>query len=102
MPDAPHGVKVETQVVDRIEDLSQDFVRCINMSQIGPRIAPAHSACTVWIERAGITSVSRLLDRDFAIRCVQQAMPGGSGGKHAVHHVYAQGGVFSNFLRRSD
>src|SRR5258708_31776722 len=26
MPDAPHGVKVETQVVDGVQDLSQDFV----------------------------------------------------------------------------
>src|SRR5437667_3715523 len=44
MPDAPHSVKVETQVVDSIEDLSQNFIRRINMTQIGPRVALAHTA----------------------------------------------------------
>src|SRR6266496_218568 len=44
MPDAPHSVKVETQVMDCVEDLSQDFVRRINVPQIGPRVALAHTA----------------------------------------------------------
>ena len=44
MPDALHSVKVETQVVNSIEDLRQDFVRGINVAEIRARIAPAHSA----------------------------------------------------------
>ena len=44
MPDAPHSVKVETQVVDSIEDLGQNFVRRINVPQVSARIALAHTA----------------------------------------------------------
>lgn len=31
MPDAPHSVKVETQVVDGVQDLRQYFIGCIKM-----------------------------------------------------------------------
>jgi len=44
MPDAPHSVKVETQVVDSIEDLSQNFIRRINVPQVRTRIALAYTA----------------------------------------------------------
>src|SRR6266849_7112041 len=43
MPDAPHSVKVETQVVDSVQDLRQHFIGCIKMTQISPRIPTTHS-----------------------------------------------------------
>src|SRR5271165_2404297 len=52
MPYPPHGVKVETQVVVGIQDLRQHFVGGIKMTQIGPRVAPAHPTAAIRVERA--------------------------------------------------
>src|SRR5262249_45694924 len=99
MPDAPHSVKVETQVVDRIQDLRQYFVRCIKMAQIGPRIASAHAAGAARIERPVIARVARLFDRHLAFGSIKKTMPGAAGGQDAVHHVDAQPGVLRDLLR---
>src|SRR5437762_9737764 len=71
------------------------------MPEIGPRVALAHTAWTIWIERARVTGVTRLLDRDFAFGCIEQTVPSGAGREHAVHHVYAKIRIFRNLLWRS-
>src|SRR5580704_6728963 len=52
MPHPPHGVKVETEVVDRIQDLRQHLVRRIKVPQVGTRIALPHAAGAIRVERA--------------------------------------------------
>src|ERR1700756_1137938 len=44
MPDAPHRVKVVAEIVDGIQDLRQNFIGSIKMTQVGARVPPAHSA----------------------------------------------------------
>ena len=51
MTHRPHSVKVEAKVMDGIQDLRQHLIGCIKMSQIGPRIALAHSAAAIGVER---------------------------------------------------
>src|ERR1700727_1217726 len=98
MPYPPHSVKVETQVVDSVQDLGQHFVGCVKMTQIGARIALADAAATIWVERTAILGVAGLFDRHFALRSEQQAVARGAGGKDAIHHVDTQVGVFDDFL----
>ncbi len=66
MPYPLHSVKVETQVVDGIEDLRQDLVGRIKVPQIGTGIPPADAAPAVGVERTLILGIAGLFDRDFA------------------------------------
>ena len=98
MPYPPHSVKVETQVVDRIQDLRQHFVGCIKVTQIGPGVALTDPAGAVGVERAGILGITRLLDRNLAFGGKKQPVARCAGGEDAIHHVDAQAGVLDNFL----
>src|ERR1700732_508395 len=86
------------QVVDRIQNLGQQFVRGIEMAQVSPRITPANAALASWIKRALVLRVAGLLDRHLSFRGKQQSMPGGAGGKHTIHHVNTRLRVLCNFL----
>jgi hypothetical protein len=35
-PDGPHSGQVKVQIVDRVQNLRQQFVRGVKMAQIGP------------------------------------------------------------------
>src|SRR6266851_5805140 len=69
MTHPPHSVKVETQVMQGVQDLSQHFIGSIEVSQIGPRVTPANPAAAIGIERTGVISIARLLDRNLSLRC---------------------------------
>src|ERR1700728_2413614 len=71
------------------------------MSQIGPRITLAYPAAAIGVERTGILSIARLLDRDFSFRGEQQAMSRRARGKDAIHHIDAETRVFDNFFGRA-
>src|SRR5205809_4786063 len=62
MPDAPHSVKVETQVVDGIEDLGKYLVGRVQVPQVCARVPLADPARAIRVNRTLISSVSRLLD----------------------------------------
>src|SRR5262249_390672 len=63
----PHGVKVEAKVVDGVQNLAQNFVGGIEMPQISTRIAHADATAAIGVERAVVSGVSCLLDRDFPL-----------------------------------
>jgi len=90
------------QVVDRVQNLSQQFVRGVKMTQIGPRITLADAASARRIKRAFVPRVPGLFDRNLAFRREEQAMAGGAGGKHAIHHVDPGLGVLGNLFRSAD
>jgi hypothetical protein len=98
MPYPLHSVKVETQVVDGVQDLCQHFVRCIKVTKIGPRVALAHPTAAVGVNRRWILGVARLLNRDFPFRGKQEPVPRRAGRKDAIHHVDAQAGVLDNLF----
>src|SRR5439155_533361 len=75
MTHRPHSVKVEAQVVNRVQNLSQYFVRCIQMPKISSRVPGTNTAAAVRIEWASVSSVACLLDRNFSFRRKQQTMP---------------------------
>src|SRR6266436_1195781 len=62
MPDAGHFVKVETQVVNGVQDLRKYLVGRIKMPQVASRVAAAHPAGAVRIERSLVSGVARLFD----------------------------------------
>ena len=74
MPHPLHSVKVETKIVDRVQDLRQHLVRCIKMAQIGPRITFTNATGALFIERSGILRIASLLDRHFSGRREQEAV----------------------------
>src|SRR5579864_4684339 len=102
MPHRSHGVKVVGQVVDGVQDLGQDLVARVEVSQVGARIAGADAASAAGVERAFVLSIARLLDGDPAFRSEQQTVAGGAGGQDAIHHVNAHGGILHDFLGRAD
>ena len=67
MTHRPHGVKVEAEVVDSIEDLGQNLIGGIKMAQIGAGVAPANPAAAIGVQRPLIRGVSGLLDRNPAL-----------------------------------
>src|SRR5438045_6329356 len=101
MTHRPHSVKVEAQVVNRVQNLSQYFVRCIEMPKISSRIPGTNTAAAVRIEWASVSSVACLLDRNFSFRRKQQTMPCRPRGQDTIHHVDTQGGIFDHFFRRT-
>src|SRR2546427_7730925 len=66
MTHRPHGVKVEAEVVDRIQNLRQHLARRIEMPQVGPRVARAHLAATAVVQRPCVRRVAGLLDRNLS------------------------------------
>jgi hypothetical protein len=66
MTHRPHGVKVEAEVVDSIEDLGQKLIGGIKMPQISPGVALANPAAAIGIKRPRIRGKSGLLDRNLA------------------------------------
>src|SRR6266704_6931409 len=99
MTHRPHSVKVEAQVVNRVQNLSQYFVRCIEMPKISSRVPGTNTAAAVRIEWASVSSVACLLDRNFSYRRKQQAMPCRPSGQNTIHHVDTKIGVFNNLFR---
>src|SRR5438552_11090799 len=99
MTHRPHSVKVEAQVVNGVQNLSQYFVRCIEMPKISSRVPGTHTAAALRIEWAFISSVAGLLDRNFSYRRKQQAMPCRPRGQDTIHHVDTEGGIFDDFFR---
>src|SRR5205814_1707981 len=99
MTHRPHSVKVEAQVVNRVENLSQYFVRCIEMPKISSRVPGTNTAAAVRIEWASVSSVACLLDRNFSFRRKQQTMPRRPSGQNTIHHVDTKIGVFDNLFR---
>src|SRR5438270_3018471 len=94
-----HSVKVEAQVVNRVQNLSQYFVRCIEMPKISSRVPGTNTAAAVRIEWASVSSVACLLDRNFSFRRKQQTMPRRPSGQNTIHHVDTKIGVFDNLFR---
>src|SRR5436305_1544185 len=84
MPDAPHSVKVETQVVNCVEDLGKYLVGRIKVTQVGPRVALAHAAGEIWVMRAIVTSVSRLFVGIITFCYEYKHLPLGTTGDMAL------------------
>src|SRR5256712_7453360 len=99
MTHRPHSVKVEAQVVNRVQNLSQYFVRCIEMPKISSRVPGTNTAAAVRIEWASVSSVACLLDRNFSFRRKQQTMPRRPSGQNTIYHVDTKIGVFDNLFR---
>src|SRR5437667_705437 len=99
MTHRPHSVKVEAQVVNRVQNLSHYFVRCIEMPKISSRVPGTNTAAAVRIEWASVSSVACLLDRNFSFRRKQQTMPRRPSGQNTIHHVDTKIGVFDNLFR---
>jgi hypothetical protein len=90
------------QIVDRVQNLRQQFVRSVKMAQVGPRITPADAAIAGGIERAVVLRVPCLLDRHFAFGRKQQSMAGGARRQHAIHHVDARLRILRNLFGSAD
>ena len=102
MPHPPHSVKVETKVVDGVQDLRQQFVGCIKMTQVGPGVALADATGAIGIKWIGILSIAGLLDRNFSFGSEKQAVTRGAGGQDAIHHVDAKICILDNLFGCAD
>src|SRR6202041_3084343 len=94
-----HRGQIVVQVVNRIQNLRQQFVRGIQMSKVGARIALAYAAIARWIQRALVLRIPSLLDRHSTFGSKQQSMASGARWEHAIHHVNARLRVLGDFFR---
>src|SRR5271165_1665046 len=74
LPHPAHGVKVIGQIVDGIQRLRQQFVRGIQVPQVGPRVAGANLTPAVGIEWAFVAGEARVLDGQAALGGKQKTM----------------------------
>ena len=89
MPDGPHCVKVEGQVVDGVQNPRQCFSRGIEMSQISARIAGADPAAAARIERPRIGG--GMISHDPEMAAAYDADP--------LIHGWASPRFYTEFLR---
>src|SRR5262245_11260842 len=68
LPDAPHGVKVEGQVVVRAESRGQHLAAVVQVSDVGARIALADRALALLVERAIVANELRVPDVHLSSR----------------------------------
>src|SRR6202166_4210866 len=67
-PNARHRRQVIVQIVNRVQNLRQQLVGSIKMTQIRSRIALTYPAIARRVKRAFILRAPRLLDRNFPFR----------------------------------
>src|SRR5688572_32443894 len=67
VPDPPHGVKVEAQIVQRVKGGRGHFPGHVQMTEIGSRMAPAGVAPAGRIDRRLVVRVAGVLDVDPAL-----------------------------------
>src|ERR1700683_1050718 len=101
MPYLPHSVKVETQVVEGIQDLRQNFIGCIEMATICAGVAPASPAAAIGVERVFVLDITRLFNGNPAFGSKEQPVARRARRKNAIHHIDTKAGVLNNFLRRA-
>src|SRR5580765_7096262 len=97
----PHGVKVERQIVHRIQNARQRLCRHVKMSQISARVTRTNPASASGIGRRLVLSETRILDVDSSLRRKEKAVARRARGQHAIHHVHAHGRVLYDLLRIS-
>src|SRR5580704_4851580 len=68
------------------------------MTQVGSRVALADPAAAIRIEWARVLGVARLLDGDFSLRSKEKAMARRACGQDAIHHIYAEPGIFDDLF----
>src|ERR1700690_1921617 len=86
------------QIVHRIQNLRQQLIRRIKMTQISPRIPLTDKARASRIERPRVLRIASLLDRNPPLRRKQQPMPSRPRGQNAVHHIDAHARIKRNLL----
>ena len=83
LPYSIHGVKVEVQVMDSVQDRREDLARHKQMPQIGAGVLHTHGATAPVIDRSGIFLVFGVFDDDVSIAREQPAVARVSGGPRA-------------------
>src|SRR5882672_1450639 len=101
LPYSTHGVKVEVDVVHRVQHRRQDLIRHEKVPKVRPGIGLTDRACAGVVDRRGIFLVPGILDNDMPILCEQGSVTGMTSRHHAVEHVDAQSHAFNQVLRRT-
>src|SRR5215471_8132245 len=96
---SPHSVKVEGQVVDRVERTGQRLTCHKQMSQVGTRVPRTHFAAALRVGRALVPGKARVLDVQPTLRSKQQTVASSASGQHAVHHLHSHCCVLSDLFR---
>ena len=100
--DALHDAEVIRQVVDGVERAGKRFAGLHQVAQISARIAAADHAVAIGVGRPLVFGIAFAFDVQPAFAGEEQAVAGGAGGQHAVHHVHAHAGVLLNLVGVAD
>src|SRR5208282_2612868 len=98
----PHYVKVKPNIVMGRQNGRSDLSGGEHMPKIRARVTTANATSTVWIDRALVFDVSRVLDEHASFARVQTGVPRRAGGQDAIHHVHATRHVIGYLFRSAD
>ena len=96
-----HDLKVEGEVVDRVEARAEDLAYLVEMMQIGAREVATRVAVAARIKRTQIVAVTAVLELHVAETGEEPAVARIAGGHHAVEHVDALGDAGHEVLGRA-
>ena len=97
-----HDVKVKVNVVVGVQNNREEFSGRIKMAEVGARIAAANRAGARFVYGTFVTYIFCVFYQQPALRGEQTPVAGAARGKHAIHHVNAQGDVIWNLFRLAD
>src|SRR5215471_20961175 len=98
MTHGTHSVKVEAEVMQRVERSSQGFAGDEQMAQVGAAVAGANLASTLGVERSQVLGKAQVLDVESPFRSEQQAVTSCAGRQYAIHHVDTHGSVLHDLI----
>src|SRR5215510_15226495 len=100
LPDAPHAVKVEGQIVVGAERRSQHLAAVVKVPDVSARIAPADRALALLVERALVAGELCVPNVHLPARGEDLAVARVPRWHHAIEHVHAARHAFDQILRR--
>ena len=96
-----HEVLVIVQVMDRVQARTEDFVRLLQMVEVGTAEIAAGIAAAGGIEWGGIVAVTCVPDLYVTVTAEQPAVPRVSGRHYTVKHIHAGNHGLNDVFRRT-
>src|SRR5438105_891526 len=101
LPYSPYRVKIEKDIVNRIQNRRQNLVCNEQMPQIRPGICPAHGTATIRIDGRRVILIFSMFDDDVSAASEQPAVSCVTRRHHAIKHVDSEGDALDQVGRSS-
>src|SRR5262249_58419985 len=93
-----HGVKVEPEVMHRVQRSGEGFTRDEEMAQIRPAVSRADFASTPRIEGVRVLGKAQVLDVEPSFGSKQQSVASRASRQNTIHHVDTHRRILSDLV----